>query len=125
MDIQKVVSKGKRKTVVFADRFPARYFAHRYSLDYYSAVEGCSADAEPSSKAVAEIIGRVQNENIPVVFYIEFSNQKTADIICEKTGAKKLMFHSVHNVSVEDFENGVTYIDLMRGNLKNLEEALG
>ena len=58
------------------------------------------------------------------VFYTEFSSQKVADTLCEATGAKKLMLHSCHNVSKKDFENGVTYITLMKQNLKNIEEAL-
>ncbi len=124
MEIQNVVSGANKKTLIFADRFPARYFTERYSLEYYSAVSGCSADAQPSSKAILELCERVETEKISAVFYIEFSNQKTADTICEKTGAKKLLFHSCHNISAEDFENGVTYIDLMKTNVKNIEEAL-
>ena len=58
------------------------------------------------------------------MFYIEFSNEKMADVICEDTGCKKLLFHSCHNVSAEDLENGVTYLQLMWGNVKALKEAL-
>ena len=58
------------------------------------------------------------------MFYIELSSGKTADTICEATGAKKLLLHSCHNVSKEDFENGVTYLQLMENNLANIKEAL-
>ena len=62
---------------------------------------------------------------LPAVFYIEFSNEKMADVICEDTGCRKLLFHSCHNVSAEDLENGVTYLQLMWGNVNALKEALG
>ena len=47
-----------------------------------------------------------------------------ADTICESTGAKKLLFHACHNISKEDFENGVTYVELMEKNVETLQEAL-
>lgn len=56
---------------------------------------------------------------------MEFSNQKMADVICEDTGCKKLPFYSAHSVSAEQFEQGVSYLDLMRINLNSLKEALG
>ena len=67
---------------------------------------------------------KVRKENIPVVFYLELSNEQMADTICESTQAKKALFHSCHNISKEDFENGVTYLELMEKNVDALKEAL-
>ncbi len=121
---KKVVDAGKRKLMVFGDRFPFKYFADAYSLRYYAAFPGCSSETEPSAATVAFLIEKVKSENIPVVFTIEFSNGKIADTICESTGAKKLMLHSCHNVTQEEFEGGVTYLELMQKNVINLKEAL-
>ena len=74
---------------------------------------------------MAFLIDRVREEHIPAVFYIEFSNEKMADVICEDTGCRKLLFHSCHNVSRADLESGVTYLQLMWGNVNALKEALG
>lgn len=123
-EAKEAVSLGKRKTVIFADRFPARYFANEFSLDYYAAFPGCSEESEASAKTMAFLCDKVEELEIPAVFYIEFSNQKTADAVCEATGAKKLLFHSCHNVSAVDMEAGITYIDLMRSNIQNIKEAL-
>ncbi len=79
----------------------------------------------PSAATVAFLIDRVNAEQIPVVFYIELSNERMADTICEATGAKKLLFHSCHNVSKSDFDGGATYVSLMRQNVDNLKEAVG
>lgn len=113
------------KTLIFADRFPVRYFVEEYGFDYYAAFPGCADDAEPSAKTVAFLIDKVREEHIPAVFYIEFSNEKMADVICEDTGCKKLLFHSCHNVTAQELEEGVGYLELMEGNLLNLKEALG
>lgn len=122
---RQTVSAGKRDTLIFADRFPVRYFTEEYGLDYYAAFLGCADDAEPSAKTVAFLIDRVRETDIPAVFYIEFSNQKMADVICEDTGCRKLLFHSCHNVSVEELENGVSYLEMMWANLEAVKEALG
>ncbi|MDD4565588.1 MAG: metal ABC transporter substrate-binding protein [Eubacteriales bacterium] len=118
------VGAGVRKTLVFGDRFPFRYFADAYSLNYFAAFPGCSTETEPSAATVAFLIDKVKEENIPVVFHIELSNEKMADTICEATGAKKLLLHACHSISKNDFENGVSYLDLMTANVKAIKEAL-
>ena len=124
-EFRQVIKNSGKHTLVFADRFPMRYFALEYGLDCYAAFPGCSSETEPSAKTVAYLIDRVRENKIPAVLYMEFSNQKMADVICEDTGGKKLPFYSAHSVSAEQFEQGVSYLDLMRINLNSLKEALG
>ena len=45
--------KAKRKTIVFGDRFPLRYFVDEYNLKYYAAFPGCSEQTEASSKTIS------------------------------------------------------------------------
>lgn len=119
-----IVNNAKRKTVIFADRFPLAYFVKDYGLNYYAAFPGCSTDTDTSASTVAFLIKKVKANKIPVVFYIEFSNEKMADTIVKSTKAKKLSFQSCHNVTKDDFNKGVTYITIMEENAKNLKEAL-
>lgn len=121
---QEAVDGASRRTIVFGDRFPLRYFTDAYGLTYYAAFPGCSSETEPSAATISFLINEVKAEQMPVVFHIEFSNEKVADAICESTGAKKLLFHSCHNVSAEDMAAGATYLSLMQSNLENLKEAL-
>ena len=120
-----VVDAASNRTLIFADRFPVRYFVEEYGLDYFAAYPGCISQSEPSVKTVVFLIDRVREYETPAVLYIEFSNEKMADIICEDTGCKKLLFHSCHNVSAEQFDSGVSYLQLMESNLVTLKEALG
>lgn len=124
-EFRQVIKNSGKHTLVFADRFPMRYFALEYGLDCYAAFPGCSSETEPSAKTVAYLIDRVREDKIPAVLYMEFSNQKMADVICEDTGCNKLPFYSAHSVSAEQFGQGVSYLDLMRINLNSLKEALG
>lgn len=121
---RKIVENGKRGTIVFGDRFPFRYFADEYGLNYYAAFPGCSSETEADAGTVAFLIDKVKEEDIPVVFYPEMSNKKVAVTICESTGAVPLQMNSCHNVTADEFEQGATYISLMRDNLAALESAL-
>lgn len=120
-----VVANGVRNTIVFGDRFPLLYFAKAYGLEYYAAWPGCADEAEPSAATVTFLIDKVKEEGIPVVFHIELSNEDMADIVCDETGAEKRLFSACHNVTRAQFEEGVTYLELMRQNVDVLREALG
>ena len=108
------------RTIVFGDRFPLRYFAEEYDLDYYAAFPGCSTQTEPSAATIAFLTDKVRAEGISTIWYIEFSNHLVADSIAEATGTETAMFHTCHNVSKADLEAGATYVSLMEGNLEQL-----
>ena len=110
--------------IVMADKFPLRYFADTYGLRYRAAFSGCASDTEPSAKTIAYLIDKVREEQIPAVYYLELSSHRVAEIISEETGAKPLLFHSCHNVTRREFDNGVTYLELMEQNVVNLREGL-
>lgn len=112
------------RTIVFGDRFPLRYFAEEFRLDYYAAFPGCSTQTEPSAATVAFLTDKVREENISTVWYIEFSNHLVADAIAEAAGAGTAMFHTCHNVSPQELERGETYVTLMRGNLERLRQHM-
>jgi zinc transport system substrate-binding protein len=122
--LKAVVAEGLRKTIIFGDRFPFRYFAEAYGLTYYAAFPGCSTETEPSAATVKFLIDKVKAEKIPVVFHIEMGNEKMTRVISEATGAKVLQLHACHNISRDDFKNGVSYLDIMEKNAEALREAL-
>ena len=119
-----VVDSSARKTIVFADRFPVRYFVEEFGLSYYAAFPGCSAETEASAATIASLIDHVKSEKIPVVFYIEMSNQQMANTVAEATGATPMLFHTCHNVTKAEFDSGATYLSLMQNNVLALLVAL-
>lgn len=123
-EIRDIVNNSKRKEIIFGDRFPLLYFVKEYNLDYYAAFPGCSEQTEASAKTISFLIDKVKSDNIPVVFHIELSNGKIADTIANETGSKVLQFNSAHNITQEEFDKGITYVDLMKDNIKVLKEAL-
>ena len=123
-EFREVVAHAKRRLVVFGDKFPLRYFFDEYGLEYRAAFSGCSTDTEPSAKTIAYLINKVREEQIPAVYYLELSSPRVAEIIGEETGAEPLLFHSCHNVTRHQFDSGVTYLELMEQNVKNLKKGL-
>ena len=110
--------------MIFGDRFPFVYFTQQYGISYASAFPGCADHSEPSATQIADLIKKIDSEKISTVYYIEFSNQNIAKTLADATGAKTALFHSCHNVSKEQLDNGVTYVSLMRENLNTLKNTM-
>ena len=121
---REVCANRKRNMIVMGDKFPFRYLADEYQLDYRAAFSGCSSDIEPSAKTIAYLIDKVKEEQIPAVYYLELSSHRVAEIIGEETGAEPLLLHSCHNVTRAQFDAGVTYVQLMRQNIENLRKGI-
>ena len=121
---REVCANRKRNMIVMGDKFPFRYLADEYQLDYRAAFSGCSSDTEPSAKTIAYLIDKVKEEQIPAVYYLELSSHRVAEIIGEETGAEPLLLHSCHNVTRAQFDAGITYVGLMRQNIENLRKGI-
>ena len=122
--IREVVAEGARKELIFGDRFPFRYFVDEYGLDYYAAFPGCSGQTEASSQTIAYLIDKAKAEGVKVILKIELTSDKLAQTIADEVGAKVSTLNAAHNISQEDFERGVTYAEIMEGNIEVLREAL-
>lgn len=123
-EFKEIVKNGSRKEIIFGGRFAFYYFTKQYGLDYEAAYDSCSTETEPSIKVVAELIDEIKEEKFPVIYYEELTTPKVAKSISDETGAKMLLLHSCHNVSKDEFQNGVTYLSLMEQNAENLKEGL-
>lgn len=124
--IQDVVDNKKRDRLVFADKMPMQYFIDYYDLKVTAAFNGCSTETEPSAKTIAYIEKTVKNEKIPVVLYIELNDGKVAKTIANEIGnnCEAIQIQTLHNVSLEDFNNGETWVSLMNKNVEVLRKAL-
>ena len=90
----------------------------------FSAFDSCTAESEPSAKVLSDLVEKIKADQIPVVYYEELSDPKIAQTLAEETGCQILLLHSCHNVSKQEFEDGVTYLDLMKQNVENLKQGL-
>ncbi len=124
-EIREVVNNSESKTIISGGHFAFGYFADRYGLEYTSPYEGFSPNAEPSAQAIANLVKIVEETGAKAIFYEELVDPKIAKIISEQTGIEMLELHAAHNVSREELESEVHYIDIMNKNLENLKKGLG
>lgn len=124
--IQEVVDNKVRNRLVFADKMPMQYFINYYNLEVSAAFNGCSTETEPSAQTIAYLINKVREENIPVVLYIELNPGRVAKTIADEVGngCKTMQIQALHNVSLDDFNNGETWVSLMERNIDVLKAAL-
>ena len=115
---------ASRDLIIIADRFPFRYLTHDYDLEYYAAFSGCSSESEPSVYTMAFLMNEINEHDVNVIFYLDMSQVKLAKKLRDATGVSILPLYQCHNVTKDDFDNGVTYAELMRRNLENLAEEL-
>ena len=124
---EETVGAADTKTLVFGDRFPFRYLADDYGLDYYAAFAGCSAESEASFETIAFLAGKVDELGLKAIMQIEGSDGKIARTIKETTASKDqaiLTLDSMQSAAASDIHGGTTYLSIMEKNLEVLKDAL-
>lgn len=115
-------AKELKKPLIVGDRFPFKYLANDYGIEYYAAFSGCSTETEPSASKMSFLIDKAKETDAKVIYHIEFSTKKVAETIAEAVGADIRMLHSCHSLSDEDLTAGETYISIMRKNIQNMRD---
>lgn len=126
-NFEEKLSNAKRKSVLFADRFPFIYLIEDYNINYDAAFPGCSSETDASFETIVSLAEKVDSKKLPYVLTIENSDCNIADAIISNTKYKNqkiLTLDSMQIVNHEDIENGKTYLSVMEKNLDVLMEAL-
>ena len=126
-EFAEMVASANRDTVLFADRFPFRYLADDYGLKYYAAFAGCSAETDASFETMAFLVNKVNELDLKVILQLESAKGDIAKTVKRDAAADDieiLTANSLQSSTKRDFENGVTYLSLMRENLEVFRKAL-
>lgn len=123
-ELHNVVDNAKIKKVVVADRFPFRYLFADLGLEYRALFSACSVESTASAGQIKKMVDYVKTNKIPVVYRIEMGKGEMAETVAKDSGAKVKLLHSIHTVTKDEFDKGVTYIDLMKQNIEALKEGL-
>ena len=121
------VNNGKRRFLLFADRFPFRYFVDDYKLKYSAAFSGCSAETEASFETVVFLAKKTDELNLPCVMTIEGRQHKIPETVIANTQEKNqkiLVLNSMQSITLNEIKNGASYLSIMEKNLEVLKEAL-
>ena len=126
-EYEKAMENAKNKTLLFGDRFPFRYLTEDYSLKYYAAFIGCSAETEASFETISFLAKKVDELSLKYVITLEGSDQKIAKTIIENTKSQNqqiLSLNSMQSITSADLKSGVDYLSIMQSNLEVLTQAL-
>jgi zinc transport system substrate-binding protein len=123
-----LTERAGQKTLLFADRFPFRYFTDDYGLDYYAAFAGCSAETEASFETVVFLANKADELGLDTIYTIEGGDGKIARTVIENTKSKDkqtAVLNSIQSVTDTQIADGATYLSLMQQNYAVLQEHLG
>jgi zinc transport system substrate-binding protein len=117
------LSNCAKRTFLQGGHFTFGYLANRYGLQYQSAA-ALNAEAEPSPARLIALVKQLKANGLKYVFSEELLSPRVAEMIARESGASILPLHGAHNISKDDLDKGVTFIDLMKKNLENLKTGL-
>lgn len=89
-----------------------------------TALSGTSHDGEHSAKKLAQLTTQIKAQHLPVIFTEETLSSRLADTVAQETGAQVLVLYPIEHISKKDFNNEVSYTQLMRRNLDSLVRGL-
>jgi zinc transport system substrate-binding protein len=121
---QKTLSGCRNKILIHGGHFAFGYLAQRYHLRYIAAYKGFSPDAEPTPRHLSELVDKIKEYQVKYIFYEELITPRVAEILSQETGAQLLKLSAAHNLSREEMDKGISFIDIMKANLGNLKQGL-
>lgn len=126
-EYENAITSAANNTIIVCDRFPFRYLADDYNINYYAAFVGCSAETEASFETVAFLANKLNELNLNTVLTLENNNQKIARTVI--SNAKKplcdiFVLDSLQSTTLRQAFDGKTYISTMEKNLETIKKAL-
>ena len=126
-EFHKIIDKASNHTLLFADRFPFRYLTDDYNLSYYAAFAGCSAETQASFKTITFLAQKADELKLKDIITIDGSDKKIAHAVIRNTDKRNqqiLTLDSMQSTNTHDIASGISYLSIMKNNLKVLAEAL-
>jgi zinc transport system substrate-binding protein len=111
------------REIIYAGHYALGYLAKRYGLDYVAA-QGISPDSEPTPAQMILLVNQIRALKVKYVFYEELVQPTIAETLAQETGVKMLKLNAAHNLSRDDFENGLSFLSIMENNLGTLKQGL-
>jgi len=120
---QKLASTPIENRKVITNHNAFAYLGRDFDVIFYSPL-GISTESEPSAKAVATLIRRIQREKIKAIFVENISNRRLLDQISDETGVRigGVLYSDALSLPGTEAD---TYLKMMRLNLSSLAKVMG
>ncbi len=121
---RETIKKCELKTIMYGGHFAFGYLAKRYGLTHISPYKGFTPNSEPAPQNISELIDTIKKNKIEYLFYEELLDPKVAKAIASATGVKLELLHAAHNLSKQELEQNITFLQIMEDNLVKFKKAL-
>jgi len=113
----------KRRTIYHIGHSAFGFIAYNYKIKFEPLI-GALFEGEPSPKDMALMIKDIKSRNAPYIFSEEAISPRLAATVATETGAKILYLYTIEDITKKEFEEGLTYKQLMMKNLDSLKKGL-
>lgn len=110
--------------IIFADRFPFRYLAEDFDLNWYAAFPGCSAETEASFDTLKELSNVVKEDRPAGIFVTETGDDSLAKTVIANSGEENIDIIKVNSMQSIPKGEGRGYLEIMEENLNALKKVL-
>lgn len=124
VEFHETLARCQNKVLIQGGHFAFGYLAQRYHLRYIAAYKGFSPDAEPTPRNLAELVDTIKQYKVKYIFYEELISPQVAEVLAQETGAQLLKLSAAHNLTREELDRGVSFIEIMKADLENLKKGL-
>lgn len=121
-EYQSALKEINHRTIV-TEHAAFGYLAHEYGLEEKS-IAGLTPSLEPSASELAELKRFLQREKIEVIYVDALSKAEIAHTLAKEANVQIETLSTLEGLTKEQQEQGLTYIEIMKQNLKALEKSL-
>ncbi|MBP5404255.1 MAG: zinc ABC transporter substrate-binding protein [Elusimicrobiaceae bacterium] len=122
-EFQTVLANCQSREVVHVGHLAFQNLTDTYGLTL-TALAGTSHDGEHSAQRLAGLVDGIKAKGVRTIFTEDTLSPKLARVVAQETGAQILPLYPIEHISKKDFNNNVTYAQLMRRNLESLKRGL-
>lgn len=123
-EFSQLAQECKNITLCHGGKFAMSYLSEHYGFIFLAAYDSCASSQEPGAMRVKEIVDTINKQQLNGVFCQELNQGRIAETISEETGVPVYTLHTCHNLSKKEFEQGETYISLMKKNVENIKKVI-
>ena len=123
-EFQRVLSTCQSREVVHVGHLAFKNLTDAYGLTL-TTLSGTTHDGEHSAKKLAGLIEQIKEKHLPAIFTEETLSSRLANTVAQETGTQIFALYPIEHISKQDFNQYVTYGELMRRNLDSLRRGLG
>lgn len=117
------LGRCKSNTFILGGHAAFGYLARRYNLHQIS-LYGVNPDSRPTPKQLVRVVELAKKHQISVIYFEVYVSDDLAKVIADEVGAKTLVLNPAANLTIEQIQTNVSFLDIMSQNLENLKKGL-